>query len=502
MTSTVERTGSKELDELLRQFKKGYTLKKTRGGHYRVLNARGEYVQKPDGKALTLTGTAHGGRAINNMTADLKNAGVLRGTATQRSKSAVSAEERERRSERMKEAVAERTRKATERSDKLRERLTKVLKPVGGVEMPGTQADLAYIASHFSRQNGNPATVDLIQPALSSLLKGNTIGNKYGGLVEKTVEELEKTNGDPDVFFQLVREARGLPQQIVKSKDRKGSLDEADWPFEMRLLEIAALFADNKYQRPPDWPFIRRNAASFDERLVGAIDVSERGRGATFAVLDGQQRMEMMKLVGKHTVWAAVYTGMDVSEEARFFLHKNKDKKAIHPYYTYQARITSGDPDMIEITRIVEQYGYKISIVSAAHDAKNISAIAALEEAYRRKDIDDRETLSRTLRTLKATTFGRPAGQSNSMIRGLAYLLSFFRDEEIDLEHLHAVIADRGVPWITGAAREERMGGHLMGTVARVILDEYNRGLQRSEKLNASRIDPSMQRERRRRLAA
>lgn len=482
------KTGSKDLSSLQSRFKKGYTLKHTGGGHYRVLNARGEYVEH-NGKVLSLSGTAHGGRALNNIEAQLKSAGVFKGEQSERrQRNAVSTEERARKAEQMRVAGAERSRVAAERSDKLRERLADVLIPVGGPEMPGVQADVAYIASQITRQNDNPVTVDLLAPTLSRLFNDGNISNKYMGALEAVADRLEQAEDVQETFFELVREARGLPQQVVPTKDRKGSLDEADWPFEMRLLPLEALFADGRYQRPPHWQFVRRSAASFDERLVGAIDVSERSRGATFAVLDGQQRMEMMKLVGKKTVWAAVYSGFDVNEEARFFLHKNRDKKAIHPYYTYRAKLTSGDPETAAITKIVESFGYKVSVVSAAHGEENISAISSLEEAYRRKNPDGAETLTQTLRTLKASTFGRPSGQNTNMIRGVSYLFAFFRDEELDLEHLHERIGERGVPWMVGAAREGQVGNSLMGSLTRVLIQEYNRGLPRNEKLNVQRI--------------
>jgi len=488
--ATRTRTGSKDLQALISKFKTGYTLQHTGGGHYRVVGPGGEYVEH-NGKVLSLSGTAHGGRAINNMEAQLKAANVLQGTERRAPSRTLTAEERERRAIGKRAAVAERTRRVTERNSQLRERLAPLLKPLGTTEQRGFLSDLAYVGVTVAREQQKTHTHDLLASSVQRLLNGDNISDPYIEVWSGLAEKLEQTEDVQETFFALLRDARGLPQQVVPSKDRAGSLDEADWPFEMRLLELAALFADNAYQRPPDWPFIRRSAASFDERLVGAIDVAQRHRGSAFAILDGQQRFEMMKLVGKQTVWAAVYQGFDLQEEARFFLHKNKDKKAIHPYWTYRAQLTSGDQETAEITRLVESFGYRIWMTSAAHEEQNISAISALENAFRRKTPSNETTLRPLLQVLKNSTFGRASGQSTNMITGLSLFFRYYDPTEVELDHLQERISERGVPWLIGAARETGAGNSLGGALTAVLVNEYNRGIAKARKLDPKKQQPS-----------
>jgi hypothetical protein len=68
----------KELAELRRRFKKGYTLEHQPNGHYYVLDPQGDKVLKP-GKStpLSLAGTPKTGMAKATI-ADLERAGVLR----------------------------------------------------------------------------------------------------------------------------------------------------------------------------------------------------------------------------------------------------------------------------------------------------------------------------------------------------------------------------------------------------------------------------------------
>src|SRR5262245_2473755 len=116
----------------------------------------------------------------------------------------------------------------------------------------------------------------------------------------------------------MVRGARGLPLDRVEVRFTD---DDGEWPFRVERLPLAACFADPAYQRPANWSFVRSSAARYDPTLVGTIDVAQRGPGS-YAILDGQQRSEIVKLVGKETIWASIYVRLDAASEARFFLHK------------------------------------------------------------------------------------------------------------------------------------------------------------------------------------
>jgi len=133
------------------------------------------------------------------------------------------------------------------------------------------------------------------------------------------------------------------------------------------------------------WPFVRKHAATFDPTLVGTIDVAQRRRGAVYAIMDGQLRYEMCRLVGKKAIWCSVYSGMDKQQEARFFLHKNRDKKAIHPFYMYKAELAAGEKTAVAITEIATREGYVLSFGSggATHKPEEVSAMAALRARAR-----------------------------------------------------------------------------------------------------------------------
>jgi hypothetical protein len=477
------KTGSKELDDLVaKRFKRGYRLERKGSGHYRVLDQEGNEVEH-SGKAITLSGTMAGGRAFANSLARLENAGVLKPTNGARP-------QRTHRRESIAKTLEIRRANRQAAADKLYERLLPLLEPVGGLHHPQMVRDLGAIGSMLGREIGVEGwTPDLASQSATQIANHNWVIPKYAEAWEELARRLEKAPDKQAAFFALVREAKGIPELRVKVRPA----EEGEWPFEVRLLRMEELLVDHGYQRPVAWPFVRREAARFDASLVGTIDVAERGRGAVFAVLDGQQRMEICKMNGKTTIWASIYSGLDLASEARFFLHKNRDRKVVHPYYTFRARVTAKDPEAVAIEGIVTANDYVLAVGAARPDTsleRNIAAIAAIEEAYKTVDEEGRECLTPTLLVLRKSTLGRQNGQNGLLIRGLARL--FRAHPELDDKHLGEVIAARGPDFLLGKSREGRYGdSHTGGAgyqMARALRDEYNRGLTQETKLTGAEI--------------
>lgn len=64
-------------------------------------------------------------------------------------------------------------------------------------------------------------------------------------------------------------------------------------------LTVDDVFADPTYQRVPDIARARKMAATWDRRLAGILEVSDRGEDANprFAVIDGQHRWAAAKML-------------------------------------------------------------------------------------------------------------------------------------------------------------------------------------------------------------
>lgn len=279
---------------------------------------------------------------------------------------------------------------------------------------------------------------------------------------------------------------------------REGALDAlaAEWPFEIELIPIKNLFADLSYQRPPYEAFIASAASQFDSALIGALDVAPRPRGR-FAVLDGQQRVEILRKVDIHGVWCAVYEQMSVKEEAAFFYRKNKDRRSVHPFYALRARRVAGDKTAKAIFEIVEKTNFKMAAAGGSTGPKGaaagtIVAIKALEDAYSWGSSMRDECLTVTLRTIRGAFWQRTYMAESEVVRGVARFWQPFSDQEVDRKLLHEVMKAEGPLGYLGRARDKKATSMRRypqaDIIAREIVADYNRVVRggKSAKLNAN----------------
>jgi hypothetical protein len=469
-----------KLRALTRDFKQGFTLERTGGGHYRVRDRRGELVTDAKGKNITLVGDPSPGveQAIRR---ELTAAQVLKGTADRISERSV-----QERAERNRRQLEERRTRRSEEARILRERLQGVVEPLGGFELPGLAQDLGRVAHPIAREQGkHTMTPDLLSMSARQVMGGGWTEPRYQEVWFALIEQLEAAPDKVGEWFNRVREARGLPADVVELRMPA----QGEWPFRVELLSLDALLIDQTYQRPVSWPFVRREAARFDPALVGTIDVAQRGPGR-YAVLDGQQRAEICRMVGKSGIWASIYQGLDLASEARFFLHKNRDRKSVHPFYTFRARVAANDVEAIRIDELVKKHGYKVAIgapgIGKYED--HVSAISALEQVYRLERPGGGDALDPTLHLLKRATFGRKHGQNNVIIRGVGRTFARYGPDELDDKVLVEVVHELGPDLLLGRARDQAQSlrsdtGGAAAALMRVLVAEYNRRVGRSGRL-------------------
>lgn len=471
-TTDVGRTGSKELDALQRRLKPGYAFERTRGGHYRLRAPNGKLVQY-EGKNLTLTPNASPGvqRAIR---AELEHVGALKRHGDARSWTPSA---RASRMEALRATNAAREAARKIEADELRARLQPILDRVApGAEHYGVQADLAYVGALVARELGEERmTPDLLQGNAARLLSGSWVERRYQRVWNALVDKIEHAADPQGEWYSLVRIARGLPDDAVSVRKV-----EDDWPFRVELIPLDRLFVADEYQRPVPWPFVRKLAQSFDESLVGTIDVAQRSP-SRFAVLDGQTRAATCRLVGKTTIHCSIYAGLSLEDEARFFLKKNRDRRAMHPYYTFRAKATAGDPDTLAIQRIASERGYRIQISAPRADVAPgaVASIAALEAVYAMRLDDGTSALAPTLDVLKRATWGRENGQNGALIRGVAHTIV---DEGIDVDSVAHALDAIGPTLVLGRARDlsRLSGGAIQKRVADVLAAESKRARRKA----------------------
>lgn len=247
-------------------------------------------------------------------------------------------------------------------------------------------------------------------------------------------------------------------------------------PYVM-ALQASALFADQTYQRDLDMARVRSMAAQFDPRLLGVLEVSDRG-DETFAVLDGQHRLQTVLLAhpdqGDAFVVCQVYSGLSVEAEARLFHQINKQRKPLTWWHEWRARRAAGDEQVAAVDRVAGEFGLE---VNPAPREGSLRAVGALQRIM--TELGGPDTL-RWVFTVAFSAWGRTAdAYTGPMLFGLAMIFTNYDctdDGELDVERLIRALSE--VPPQQIRARSvilrEAVRAELPRLHAQVIIGGYN----------------------------
>lgn len=365
------------------------------------------------------------------------------------------------------------------RAKKLYASMSSWVEELGGWQIPGLRADLGAILAH----DGSVATENSGVVAMVYFIREQKVGEQIAAGLAKIDERMQAAPDKRKAFFELIREARGLET----AKTRPGK----EWPYQVKLLKLSDLIVDESYQRPPNLAFVRQLVLKFDERLVGAIDVSHRKDG-TYAVLDGQQRMETMGQLGKTTCWCAIYENMSLEEEANFFVHKNKDRKNMPSWFGFRARVLSGDEEAIKVNNILLEAGYRFGALT---DSENvIGAVAACEQTYNLQTDLWENCLPPTLKIIRKVWLGIASSTEGTVIRGFGRFFQAYHEDEIQWDDFEEKLVGFGPRLMMGRSRDivQRTTGRTHFTsgkpFALALVDMHNPGLPRALRLDPKKL--------------
>lgn len=192
----------------------------------------------------------------------------------------------------------------------------------------------------------------------------------------------------------------------------------------VQAVSVADMFADPTYQRDCDTRRAKSMAAQWDPRLVGVLDVSDRGEHTTtprFAIVNGQHRWAAAVMVdaSMHLV-ANVHTGLTVVEEAKLFDDIDRKTRALTTWDRWKARRAGGDPEVALIEQTAGQFGLQVSERSAPG---HLRCPSALEQVLRRGDV---ELLADTLSLIVDTWGPQIDALEATVVHGVAVLLDKF----------------------------------------------------------------------------
>jgi hypothetical protein len=249
----------------------------------------------------------------------------------------------------------------------------------------------------------------------------------------------------------------------------------------VKVVRAGELFADPTYQRDLNENWVRQRIDSFDERLFGLLEVSDRGEGHAprrYAIVDGQQRHALIVEAspdGEDTpVAVRVHLGLTVTDEARMMAALDRNRRKHTTWDQWKARRAAGEDAVLDIEGIAAGHELRFAATPAPGV---ITATGTAERLYTRGGPG---LLDAVLGVLHAAWGGDPTAYTAAFLTAVGQLIHD-HGERIDVHHLAAVLslADSR-PWdvrATANSYKTSMGrsGNTAQLIAQVAVDRYNR---------------------------
>lgn len=251
---------------------------------------------------------------------------------------------------------------------------------------------------------------------------------------------------------------------------------------QIMMIAPINLRVDALTQRRRDDSHVNRIASSYDESLVGLLEVSHRADG--YYVIDGQHRAAAAIKAGHgdRPLPCHVVEGLSIPEEARRFVGINSTPKRPNAVEVFKKRVTAEDPAAVEIGQIVEAAGLKIGITG--HDGC-VTAVGALETVYagkvgRRRGGPNPDLLIDTLAVLGGAWGATRDAYDATLIKAVGTVLDR-HTEKLDRERLCHLLAKSGTAAQTiGRAKSlaDATRQSVVLAAAQVMVDIYNHNLR------------------------
>lgn len=237
-------------------------------------------------------------------------------------------------------------------------------------------------------------------------------------------------------------------------------------------LHVDDIFADPTYQRTLDNARARKMAATWDRRLAGILEVSDRGEVSSprYAVIDGQHRWASARLLADPAPLVAnVHVGLTLADEAKLFDKLNRQRQKVNIWEQWRARRTAGDQQVLAIESVLTKYGL---VVDSAPRDGNVGCVGTLEKIEK----VDIALLDETLGFVTDIWQKRRDALDAAVIHGLALIFDKLRDE-IDLERLADALLDVLPRQLktSAVALRDMQSGTLPVLTAIVVMGLYNK---------------------------
>lgn len=222
-------------------------------------------------------------------------------------------------------------------------------------------------------------------------------------------------------------------------------------------IPVSDLFVDRTYQRELDAPRARSMARHWDRRMVGALDVSDRGdtdTPARYAVINGQHRMEAARIVDPDMpLVCTVHTGLSVADEAQLFWDIDRETRSLTTWDRWYARRAAGDPTVLLIDEIAKRFDL---VVTERPGDTSLQCCASLEWALNRCGAD---VVDQTLELLTDVWPTDSDGTKGLIVKAIATTLYEF-GADLDTGRLADALSDITPNNLIARGHDLKASGH------------------------------------------
>ena len=173
------------------------------------------------------------------------------------------------------------------------------------------------------------------------------------------------------------------------------------------------------YQRNVSDARALRIAKEFDAAKVGVLIVSKRAN--IFYIIDGQHRLNAMRILNIEYANCIVLEGLTYEEESDYFRKQNKDYRALSLQDRFLAGVEAHDEMCMKINAVINKNGFVINRSNRSHDAKALNAVKAVELIC---ELYGYEILDKTLELISRTWPGDTHAKQREMLVGISEFIN------------------------------------------------------------------------------
>jgi hypothetical protein len=216
---------------------------------------------------------------------------------------------------------------------------------------------------------------------------------------------------------------------------------------ENRKIGVDELNISEAYQRTIVPARVNRIAKALDQDAFGSLTVGER-RDGSYWVVDGMQRLTAARKLGIGMVPCDVFQSDGQEHEARVFRLKNRERTNVSAVSLFNAQMTEGDPQTLEIAAVVKRAGLKLRLrEDGGQGWPYIKAVKCLERSFQRVGP---EGLLAALRVLCGAWPGEDGALQGDMIEGMSWFVK--KHEDFDEERLIERLSKNSIAGVIRAA--------------------------------------------------